>query len=101
MERISYYNKNIKFDRKALTEVYEILKLLGEKYIKLLPIKLYRLICDNRDKKYEPIYHISCDLEKQNISKDSLAFLTLISLKYWIKDEKEKNEFWEQLSKKA
>ena len=88
-------------EKRMYSEVYGILKLLGEKYIKLLPIKLYRLICDNRDKKYEPIYDISRDLEKQNISKDSLAFLTLISLKYWIKDEKEKNEFWEQLSKKA
>ena len=30
MERVSYYNKNIKFDRKALTEVYEILKKYEE-----------------------------------------------------------------------
>ena len=88
-------------EKRMYSEVYGIVKLLGEKYIKLLPSELYKLICDNRDRKYEPIYDISCDLEKQNISKDAMSFLTIISLKYWIKDEKEKNEFWKQLSKKA
>ena len=36
-------------EKRMYSEVYGILKLLGEKYIKLLPIELYKLICDNRD----------------------------------------------------
>ena len=51
MERISYYNKNIKFNRQALTEVYEILQEY-EDDISEIPEKYMYVIEDNMDKDY-------------------------------------------------
>lgn len=88
-------------ERKMYSEVYSILQLLENKYIEMLPKKLYKIIDDNRDKKYKPNYDGSADLENQNISKEAKAFLILISLKYWMKDEKEKDDFWKHIKKKS
>ena len=51
MERISYYNQNIKVNRKALTEVYEILQAYEED-IDEIPEKYMYVIEDNMDKDY-------------------------------------------------
>ena len=49
---INYYNPNIKFDRKALKEVWVILNEYGEE-INKIPLNYLALIEDNMDKQYE------------------------------------------------
>ena len=74
MERISYYNKNIKFDRKALTEVYEILKEY-EEGIDERPEKYLWVIEDNMDKDY---VFIIDDFETIELRKDTKKIITYL-----------------------
>lgn len=74
MERISYYNKNIKFDRKALTEVYEILKEY-EEGIDEIPEKYLWVIEDNMDKDY---VFIIDDFETIELRKDTKKIITYL-----------------------
>lgn len=74
MERVSYYNKNIKFDRKALTEVYEILKEY-EEGIDEIPEKYLWVIEDNMDKDY---VFIIDDFETIELRKDTKKIITYL-----------------------
>ena len=74
MERVSYYNKNIKFDRKALTEVYEILKEY-EEGIDEMPEKYLWVIEDNMDKDY---VFIIDDFETIELRKDTKKIITYL-----------------------
>lgn len=74
MERVSYYNKNIKFDRKALTEVYEILKKY-EEGIEEIPEKYLWVIEDNMDKDY---VFIIDDFETIELRKDTKKIITYL-----------------------
>ena len=74
MERISYYNKNIKANRKALTEVYEILQEY-EDSIEEIPEKYMYVIEDNRDKDY--IFSTE-DLENIELLEDTKKILTYL-----------------------
>ena len=60
----TYYNPNIKFDRIALTQVYEILQAY-EDNIETVPEDIIRLIEDNRDKDY--IFLDMDDLENADV----------------------------------
>lgn len=74
MERISYYNKNIKVNRKALTEVYEILQAY-EDDIDEIPEKYMYVIEDNMDKDY--IFSTE-DLENIELLEDTKKILTYL-----------------------
>ena len=52
MERLNYYNPDIEFDRKALTEVWTILNDFDEELDKI-PEKYLWVIEDNMDREYE------------------------------------------------
>lgn len=74
MERISYYNKNIKVNRKALTEVYEILQAY-EDDIDEIPEKYMYVIKDNMDKDY---IFFTDDLENIELLEDTKKILTYL-----------------------
>ena len=74
MERISYYNKNIKFDRKALTELYELLKEY-EEGIDEIPEKYLWVIEENMDKDY---VFIIDDFETIELRKDTKKIITYL-----------------------
>ena len=74
MERLNYYNPNIKCDRKALTEVYEILEDF-ENAREVIPEKYYYVIEDNMDKEYEfDIEEIECE----NLREDTKKIITYL-----------------------
>lgn len=72
------------------SEVYGILNMLGENYIKLIPIKLYNFIKENKSIKYNPNFDNSIPLEQQNISKNATAFICMLHYNYWCTTEEEK-----------
>ena len=74
MERLNYYNPAIKFDRKALTEVYEILKKY-EEGIEEIPEKYLWVIEDNMDKDY---VFIIDDFETIELRKDTKKIITYL-----------------------
>ena len=83
---------------KAYSEVYSILNLLGKDYIDKLPNDLYKMIKENRNMEYSPLYDLSIDINKQNISEQALAMITLLNLKCW-SNEDEKKEIQKEIDK--
>lgn len=77
--------------KEMYSEVYSILNLMEEKYIRMLPKKLYELIKNNRLESYNPIYTASKSLVEQNIKRETAVMLVLLKLNYWCETENEKN----------
>ena len=65
------------------SEVYTILNLMGESYIKKIPRNLYELIEMEKLDTYIPEYDLTIDLKDQKIQKESLALLVSLDLNYW------------------
>lgn len=70
----SYYSENIKFDRKALTEVYEML-MEYEEGIENIPENILKVIEDNRDKEY--VFDIN-EIENIELMEETKRILTYI-----------------------
>jgi hypothetical protein len=81
--------------KEMYSEVYSVLNLLGEKYIKKLPISLINMIKDERKKEYNPKYDLKANLAEQNIRRESLSMIALLHLNYWCESEEEKDSLKE------
>lgn len=79
-------------NEKVFAEVYGILSILGDNYIKRLPRKLYQLIDNSRDSNYFPKYTLNKPFHEQGIHKKSISMIALLHLNYWCNSEEEKNE---------
>lgn len=86
-------------DKRMYSQVYGILEMLGEEYIKKIPSKLYNLIKEERLEEYSPKYSIDDDIQKQDISTEAMAIIALMHLNYWCKSQKEKDELRELFKK--
>ena len=78
--------------KEMYSEVYGIINLMSEEYIKRIPQKLYELIKNNRLETYTPVYDTRKTLAEQNITKDTATMLVLLKLNYWCDSEEEKDE---------
>ena len=78
--------------QEVYSEVYSILNLLGENFIKKLPKSLYEMIKKEKSSSYNPQYSASLKLEEQDIKKESLSMIALFHLNYWCENEEEKEE---------
>lgn len=74
------------------SEVYSILNLLGERYIKKLPVSLFNMIEEEKRQDYNPKYDSKINLEQQNIKRETLSMIALFHLNYWCNSDEEKNE---------
>ncbi len=74
------------------SEVYSILNLLGESYIKKLPVSLFNMIKEEKKQDYMPKYDSKINLEQQDIKRETLSMLALFHLNYWCNSDEEKNE---------
>lgn len=74
------------------SEVYSILNLLGESYIKKLPISLFNMIREEKRQDYNPKYDSKINLEQQNVKRETLSMIALFHLNYWCNSEDEKNK---------
>ena len=74
------------------SEVYEILNLLGSKYIEKIPKKLYSFFEEERDlnyKKYSNLQEVEND---SNIDENTLSIIAYLYIQYWCNNEDEKKE---------
>ena len=78
--------------RKIYSEVYEILILLGNRFINKLPNKLFELIQKEKSNLYNPKYNLDIPLENQDVKEETIAIIALFKLKYWCESEEEKKE---------
>ena len=74
------------------SEVYSILNLLGESYIKKLPVSLFYMIKEEKRQDYNPKYDSKINLEQQNMKRETLSMIALFHLNYWCNSDEEKNE---------
>ncbi len=78
--------------KEMYSEVYSILSLMDEKYVKKIPIKLFELIKNNKLESYNPVYDPNESLYNQKVKKETVSMLILLKLNYWCKNENEKEE---------
>ena len=72
---INYYDKNIKFNRQALKEVYEIINDYDEEELERIPEKIMRVIEDNMDNEY--VFDID-NLDNNDLLPDTKRILTYL-----------------------
>ncbi len=80
---------------KRLVEVDEILKYLSEEDLLKIPEDIRQLIKDNKDKEYTWQYDETKPLKDQNVSRDTIAFLSYLNMEYLL-NEKQK-QFMQQM----
>lgn len=78
--------------KEIYSEVYEILNLMGDRFINKLPNKLFDLIKNERLETYNPKYDLELPLEEQRIKEETIDIIALLYLNYWCESEDEKNE---------
>ena len=81
---------------KAYSEVYAFIEALGIDYKRKIPKKVYNNIDKLRDKNYNPKYHKDQSLSLDIISKEALALIAALNLKYWCYNEEKRNELKKQ-----
>lgn len=84
--------------RYAYAEVYEIINWLGEEYINKLPKKILRLIKDEKKFGYKPEIDFSKSLTNQ-VRQETKDLIAYFEYKYWLEDEKQKQDLKETLKK--
>lgn len=77
---------------KVYSEVYQVLNILGNEYIRRLPKSLYNMLEEKRDTTYNPKYTDEITLDMQNIKKESLNILALLHFNYWCDSYEQKLE---------
>ena len=75
------------------SEVYGILKALGDKYINKLPKTVLKVITESKEENYNPEYSMSIPLKEQDINRKSLAMIALFHYNYWCETEEERKKF--------
>lgn len=78
--------------KEIYSEVYEILILLGDRFIDRLPNKLFDLIKKEKLDSYNPQYDLNLPLEGQKIKEETIDMIALFYLNYWCESEEEKKE---------
>ena len=87
---------NTKFDRRALSEVYEVIIMLENKDLKKIPEKLMEAIKLNKDNEYEVDFH---NIENGEMLPDTIKILSTLYTYYLASDE-EKNIISKLINKK-
>ena len=76
--------------KKRLVEVDEILNYLSEEDLMKIPKEIRKVIRDNKDLNYYWKYDESKELKDQDVSRDTIAFLTYLNMKYLLNEEQKK-----------
>ena len=79
-------------EKKIYSEVLGVLLTLGNDYCEKVPSKVFTFLEDNCDHENIPEYDKNTRIEDLNISEEARMFLVMLKIKYWCKDEKEREE---------
>lgn len=84
------------------SEVYGILDLLGEEYIKKIPGDLYEYIDSNRNKESEKIIDRHKSIEEQGFLDKTIEFISFLNLEYWadVDEKRELTKIYEENDRK-
>ena len=78
--------------KNSFKEVYDILQNTENELLYRIPIKFINFIKENMNENHQVNLRMDVDIDKQELSKETEAILSLIYRSYWATD-KEKQEF--------
>ena len=76
--------------RRTLCDIDIILNALPKEDRDKVPVKLRKIISENKLENYESNIRIDVPIENQDVHPDTQTFLAMLYLNYWCKDEEEK-----------
>lgn len=82
--------------RQAYSEVYTVLQNMPAEYIEKIPKKLLRLFEAERLENYEVNINKSNPIDKNYLSKKSIALIAVLNYKYWCPNKKIKEDLYKQ-----
>ena len=75
--------KETNIDKKAYSELYAILQMLGKEYIDKIPEKIYKTIESRRDAAYNPVYNDMEEVLEGRVKRKTVSILALLDYNYF------------------
>ncbi len=82
----------------AYAELDEILSYMSSEYIDKIPLEFKELVLREKAANYINKIDVNKPLEEQNLQRKTLILLAVLWLNYWCTNEKEKQEFLNELN---
>ena len=81
MQEVLMKEHNI--DKRAYSELYAILQMLGKEYIDKIPEKIYKTIESRKDDTYNPIYNDMEEVLEGRVKRKTVSMLALLDYNYF------------------
>ena len=85
MQEVLTKENNI--DKRAYSEIYAILQMLGKEYIDKIPEKIYKTIESRRDAAYNPVYNDMEEVLEGRVKRKTVSILALLDYNYFSTSE--------------
>lgn len=79
--------KEYNIDKKAYSELYAILQMLGKEYIDKIPEKIYKTIEKRKDAAYNPVYNDMEEVLEGRVKRKTVSILALLDYNYFSTSE--------------
>ena len=79
--------KEYNIDKRAYSELYAILQMLGKEYIDKIPEKIYKTIESRRDAAYNPVYNDMEEVLEGRVKRKTASILALLDYNYFSTSE--------------
>ena len=81
MQEVLMKEHNI--DKRAYSELYAILQMLGKEYIDKIPEKIYKVIESRKDNTYNPLYNDMEEVLEGRVKRKTVSMLALLDYNYF------------------
>ena len=79
--------KEHNIDKRAYSELYAILQMLGKEYIDKIPRKIYKVIESRKDDTYNPVYNDMEEVLEGRVKRKTVSILALLDYNYFSTSE--------------
>ena len=79
--------KEYNIDKRAYSELYAILQMLGKEYIDKIPEKIYKTIEKRKDDTYNPIFKGMEEVLEGRVKRKTVSMLALLDYNYFSTSE--------------
>ena len=79
--------KEHNIDKRAYSELYSILQMLGKEYIDKIPEKIYIAIESRKDDTYNPVYNDMEEVLEGRVKRKTVSMLALLDYNYFSTSE--------------
>ena len=79
--------KEYNIDKRAYSELYAILQMLGKEYIDKIPEKIYKTIEKRKDDSYNPVYNDMEEVLEGRVKRKTVSILALLDYNYFSTSE--------------